>query len=257
MKPYLKRLFALAALLLCLIYITACKQTGGTETATADPDILLQTAVAESFQQTQAQLPTITQPSEPTSTATTLPTAVPTIVRSQTAQSSATDLADCHRVGAGAPFDITIPDDSQIKPGQSFTKMWRLVNTGSCKWTRLYQLVFFSGNSMSAIQTHQLQSEVLPGEVVELSVEMVAPFEPGFYQSNWMLQSPEGELFGLGPNGDAPFWVRIEVIDTSTPTIQFTHTQTVTVTPTPLLSPTPDWTATPSITPTPSFTPTS
>ncbi len=109
---------------------------------------------------------------------------------------------------------------------------------------------------MSAIQTHQLQSEVLPGEVVELSVEMVAPFEPGFYQSNWMLQSPEGELFGLGPNGDAPFWVRIEVVGTFTPTIQFTQTQTLTVTPTPTLSPTLDWTATPSITPAPSFTPT-
>jgi hypothetical protein len=46
-----------------------------------------------------------------------------------------------------------------------------------------------------------------------------------------MLSDPEGNLFGIGPNGDAPFWVRIEVSEdvTSTPTL----TPTVTTTPGP------------------------
>jgi hypothetical protein len=120
-------------------------------------------------------------------------------------------------VAAGVPFDVTIPDDTVMQPGQSFTKTWRLVNNGTCKWTRLYAVVFFSGNPMEAHQTNYLNAEVLPGQSIDVSVEFIAPFESGTYQSNWMLQSQAGELFGLGPNGDAPFWVRIQVVGPPTP----------------------------------------
>jgi hypothetical protein len=120
-----------------------------------------------------------------------------------------------------------------MQPGQRIVKTWRLVNNGACKWTRLYSLVFFSGNPMGAIQSQFLPAEILPGAVVELSVEMFAPFEPGFYQSNWMLMAPGGELFGRGPNGDAPFWARIQVVERYTETPTPTPTETETPSPTP------------------------
>jgi len=63
---------------------------------------------------------------------------------------------------------------------------------------------------MGAHQSNYLNAEVLPGQSIDVSVEFIAPSEPGTYQSNWMLQSQNGDLFGLGPNGDAPFWVRIQ-----------------------------------------------
>jgi hypothetical protein len=57
---------------------------------------------------------------------------------------------------------------------------------------------------------------------------MEAPQTPGTYQSNWMLSDSEGNLFGIGRNGDAPFWVKIEVIPANTATSTATPTQTIT-----------------------------
>lgn len=102
--------------------------------------------------------------------------------------------------------------------GQQFTKTWRLVNTGSCKWTRLYKLVFFSQNPMGAFQEQFLSGEVLPGQAIDLSVNFFAPTSPGTYQSNWMLQDQDGNLFGIGFNADGPFYVRIQVTNDPTPT---------------------------------------
>lgn len=88
---------------------------------------------------------------------------------------------------------------------------------------------------MGAIQSYVLENEIPPGGVVDLPVEMFAPMQAGFYQGNWMMQSSEGLLFGLGPNGDAPFWARIEVVEqtTATPEPSMTPDATATFTPTP------------------------
>jgi len=75
-----------------------------------------------------------------------------------------------------------------------------------------------------------LTQEVKSGDVIDLTVSMQAPQIPGVYQSNWMLSSAEGKLFGIGRNGDAPFWVKIEVVPAGT--------VTQTPTPTPTLTPT-------------------
>ncbi len=49
----------------------------------------------------------------------------------------------CDRAAAGNPFDITIPDDTTLQPGTTFTKIWRLQNLGSCTWTTEYAARFF------------------------------------------------------------------------------------------------------------------
>jgi hypothetical protein len=133
---------------------------------------------------------------------------------------------------AGHPIDVTIPDGTVMAPGESFSKTWRLENVGSCTWTRFYAVVFFSGNSLNAHQTNYLPAEVEPGETIDLTVDMEAPMEAGEYQSNWMLSNADGELFGIGPNGDAPFWARIIVVpsETETPTPTNTPTPEVTLT---------------------------
>ena len=229
-----------------------------TDTAnTPDAEGIIQTAVAQvtqDFLQTLVAFQTATMPLEPTATGTTMPTAIPTIARSPQPELTPSQTGACNRVAAGIPFDVTIPDDTIMQPGQSFTKTWRLVNNGTCKWTRLYAVVFFSGNPMGAQQTQYLNAEVLPGQSIDVSVEFIAPFESGTYQSNWMLQSQAGELFGLGPNGDAPFWVRIQVIGpetpTQTPTSTLSGSETATLTPTPTLTPTITETPTLTLTPT-------
>lgn len=132
----------------------------------------------------------------------------------------------CDRAAAGNPIDVTIPDDTEMNPGQTFTKTWRLENVGACTWSSDYEVVFFSGEAMNAPAHFRLDKQVAPGESVDISVEMVAPEEAGTHQGNWKLRNEQGATFGIGPNGNAPFWVRIVVEEgpTSTPTVTPTPT---------------------------------
>ena len=151
---------------------------------------------------------------------------------------TASPAALCNQAAAGNPIDITIPDDSLIPPGQSYIKTWKLVNIGTCTWTTLYSTRFFYGDRMGAPESVPLQATVLPAESVEISVEMIAPQAPGTYQGNWKLSSPNGGLFGIGPNGDSPFWVRIIVAENQASTATATGEVTATTNPTDLATPT-------------------
>ena len=151
----------------------------------------------------------------------------------------------CDLAAPGIPMDVTIPDESEFHPGEAFTKIWRLQNIGTCIWTGDYAVRFFYGDRMGAAEMIFLGTEVNPGAVVDIPVDMQAPDEPGSYQGNWKLINSRGQLFGIGPKGDAPFWVRIVVLRVATQTF------TPTITPTPTLSPTPPVTAT--VTPSPTL----
>jgi hypothetical protein len=190
---------------------------------TPNLDQLMQTSIFEvtlAAVLTQAAFPSATFTPLPTATNTPLPSMIATIARTPTEAATATSEASCNRAGMGTPFDLTIPDGTQIVAGEKFTKTWRLVNSGSCKWTRLYKLVFYSQNPLGATYEQFLPGEVLPGYAVDLSVEFTAPLQPGTYRSNWMLQAPDGSLFGLGMNADTPFYVSIVVVEqpATTPT---------------------------------------
>jgi hypothetical protein len=66
--------------------------------------------------------------------------------------------------------------------------------------------------------------------MTDLAVDMIAPNEEGTYQGFWRLANPEGELFGIGPNGDESFWVKIVVeipLVTRTPMLSPTTTPAV------------------------------
>lgn len=126
----------------------------------------------------------------------------------------------CDIAQAGNPIDVTIPDDTQFFPGHFFSKTWRLVNTGTCTWTQNYSVVWFSGDNLGLVSAQYFGKDVTPGEYVDITVDMSSPLSPGTYQSNWILRNNQGNLFGIGPQGNAPFWVRIVVIplETNTPT---------------------------------------
>jgi len=144
-----------------------------------------------------------------------------------------TPTSTCDHASPGSPIDVTIPDDTELEPGENFTKIWRLENIGTCTWTTEYALTWFSGERLGAPVSVPLTEDVPPKTSVELSVDMVAPSEAGTYQSNWKLNNAAGEFFGIGPSGNAAFWVRIEVVESATATITTTVTITNTPTPTP------------------------
>jgi hypothetical protein len=118
----------------------------------------------------------------------------------------------CNHITPGLPMDVSIPDGTQMEPGESFTKIWRFVNSGSCSWTTEYSIVLFSGDFLGYFLMQYFEEAVLPGGSVDIKIDMVAPNQPGFYQSNWKIRSANGVLFGIGPRGSAPFWVNIEVV---------------------------------------------
>jgi len=209
-----------------ILFLSACAgKNPDPEVPTLDATRLNQTAISlvtADFAETQTLIPTET----PTPTLTR--TLIPTLDRTRPPLFTPTSELPCNRAAAGRPIDVTIPDDTKMGPGQPFSKTWRLENVGSCTWTRLYAVTFFSGNSLGARYTQNLQQPVAPGAMVDITMDMVAPQNIGLYQSNWMLSDPDGEFFGIGPHGDAPFWVRIEVVQvvTSTPTPTPTITRT-------------------------------
>jgi len=121
-------------------------------------------------------------------------------------------------LAAGNLTDITVPDGAQIFSGQYFSKTWRLVNTGTCTWTKDFAVSWFSGENFGAAPVQFLEKVTPPGKSIEITVDMTAPMIPGTYQGYWKLMDPEGRLFGIGPNGDAPFWIKIQVIQSETET---------------------------------------
>jgi hypothetical protein len=154
-------------------------------------------------------------------------TATPTVVEPTNAPGI------CDLAAPGIPIDMTIPDDTEMQPGQAFTKVWRLKNSGTCTWQPDYQVFLFSGEAMGAPVSFSLGQQVSPGQSVEISVDMIAPQNAGTYQGNWKLRNQTGAAFGIGPNGSSSFWVRIIVVPlpTLTPTpATTTPTPTVTAT---------------------------
>jgi len=124
--------------------------------------------------------------------------------------------------------DVTIPDGTTMAPGATFTKTWRLKNVGQCAWSTSYQLVFFSGEQMGASASAAFPQNVAVGQTVDISINMTAPSAAGSYRGYWMFKNASGALFGIGPQGNKPWWVDIRV---SGPTVT-PGGPTVTATPT-------------------------
>ena len=156
-----------------------------------------------------------------------------------TPASTPTENLPCNMAAAAPRVDITIPDGTVLRPGQPFTKIWRLLNVGSCTWTPDYAVVWFSGPRLGAPGVIPLGATVPPGQAVDIAVDMVAPTQPGRYTSYWKLRDPQGHLFGIGAGDGSPFWVSIVVQAERSPTPTITPSPTVTLTATPTLTPTP------------------
>ncbi len=107
--------------------------------------------------------------------------------------------------------DVNYPDGTVVQPGVTFTKTWRITNSGSGTWNANFKLIFVSGDAMGAPASKAIGKSVAPGESIDLSVTMTAPATAKTYQGKWMLQTDGGTNFGIGANGDGSFWVKVVV----------------------------------------------
>jgi hypothetical protein len=108
-------------------------------------------------------------------------------------------------------MDVTVPDGATYAPSAAFTKTWRLKNIGTCTWTTAYTLVFSSGVQMGGAASQNLLGSVAPGQMVDVSVNLVAPATVGRYRGNWMLRNAAGQTFGSGSQANIAFYVDINV----------------------------------------------
>ncbi len=113
--------------------------------------------------------------------------------------------------GASFVADVTVPDGTQLSPGQTFLKTWRMRNTGTTNWGSAYRLAFFDDDQMGAPPNIAVPF-TRPGEAVEISITLTAPGTPGLALSSWRMRNPQGQLFG------DPLFTQIEVVRAEVPT---------------------------------------
>lgn len=188
----------LGILLISVFALTAC---GGTppETATPTADLnFIRTQAVQTFSadltQTAILAPTNTPASTPTTAPTFPPLATSTIgVPLGTPATTVGGATACY--GMTFVSDVTVPDNTQMNPGQNFTKTWKLKNSGTCAWDAGFKFAFTSGNAMGGA-TYVVPSSVAAGAVVDISVAMTAPTTAGKAQGNWRMSTAGGQFFG-------------------------------------------------------------
>jgi hypothetical protein len=118
-------------------------------------------------------------------------------------------------------FRNSAGDFNNLQPGRQFSGVWTLKNTGTAPWTSDFRLVYLdeptadtqqtARDKMGAKPVYSLKQisnrhQVDPGETVELTLDLVAPLQPGAYAFHWRLENASGEPFG------GTRWLRIAVI---------------------------------------------
>jgi len=146
-----------------------------------------------------------------TPTPTLLPPTNTPVPPTNTPQPTATAVTYCDWVAFVT--DVTVPDGTRFAPGETFNKVWRLKNRGTCTWTPDYLLVFTGGEQMGGTTAVRLPGFVAPGQTVDVSVTLAAPDRRGSYIGYWMLRNPSGVLFGYGANANQAFYVDIRVVN--------------------------------------------
>ena len=101
--------------------------------------------------------------------------------------------------------DVTIPDNTQMAPGQNFTKTWRFLNNGKCNWSG-YTIAFFAGDRMSSPDSAPVP-ETGASQSVDVSIDLTAPSVDGSYTGFYVLKKANGETLPIGT--EQSFWVKI------------------------------------------------
>lgn len=92
--------------------------------------------------------------------------------------------------------DVTVPDRTAVERGETFLKIWRVRNAGTCTWTPAYQIVYAQGNPLSW-QPLPLTTVVEPDAVIEVGISVLSPEVPGIYQTWFQLADTHGNPFDM------------------------------------------------------------
>lgn len=216
-----------------MIVLSACG--GGKSEETPTPTSLSAEEIAANAIATFSVGLTQTALSKPSSTPMLTSTPLPTFpVETNTlgSVSSPVPTASCYRLVYIK--DVTIPDNTPMRPGEAFTKTWLVQNTGSCPWEVGFKFNVVAGNPMNGVAL-TLSQEVAPGSQYELSVPMVLPTDAsGTLTGTWRMADANGAFFGdaltvvVNVSGTALTLTATATLASSTPTLTSTPTETPT-----------------------------
>ena len=115
-------------------------------------------------------------------------------------------------------MDVNIPDNTQMTAGQSFVKTWKIKNSGTCTWDTGYKIIYAGYATQMSGQPQPVPLPVTPGQEIQISVNFVAPAQPGSYLSAWTLDDGDGtaysNFYGSNIQGTVharPLYVKIVV----------------------------------------------
>lgn len=192
-------------IVLTLLGVFALSACGGSD-ADATPTLSVEQIQTLAVMTYQAQL---TQTALVLPTDTPVPTNTPVPVPTFAAPTGSSGvLATSTTSGSGQPSacygltfvdDVTIPDGTKMTPGQSFTKTWKVLNSGTCAWEPGFVWNVVAGDAMGGVAV-TLNQTVEPGRQFEFSVPMVAPTnKTGTLKGTWRLADANGNFFGEPP----------------------------------------------------------
>jgi len=99
-----------------------------------------------------------------------------------------------HPDGTGSPEQPIL-----VGPGQAFSKVWRVQNSGTCTWDGSYRVLYVDGNDPASSMGGQptpVQGQIAPGAEYDMQVNLVAPLRPGTYLGIWQMENGAGQGFG-------------------------------------------------------------
>jgi len=102
--------------------------------------------------------------------------------------------------GDGLSGDMTFPDGSEVPVGRTFTKVWRLKNTGSVAWHDRF-LEIAGGTTMQCVSASRAAvPDAEPGQMIAVSVA-VTPTATGVCHVLWKMVDATGALVFPDHNG--------------------------------------------------------
>lgn len=163
-------------------------------TPTVDPNaIMTQVAMTVQAEVTQnaALTPSPTIPLPPTATLPPVPTqALPT------AKPIQPTLPAISPDNAKWIDDVTVKDDTVFWKNETFTKTWKIENSGTTTWDSTYKLVYVDGPVLGTTLIVSITNPVKPKNQIEISVPMKAPSTLGTVTNYWRMMNGKGQFFG-------------------------------------------------------------
>ena len=205
----IKKLFIVTALM--TLVLSGC---GGGQAEAETPTVTVTEGPVATTPVSTTEAPSVTDTSAPPSPeiSATATQSTPAGTQAPTLDPSRpTNAPDCTN-SAAFIADVTIPDNTNVAGGTTFTKTWRVSNTGTCIWAADYTVTYYSDERLGAPPSVPLPL-TYPGQNADISIDLVAPNSNGTHRGNFVIKNPTGLIMKIGD--DSRLWVIINVTVTT------------------------------------------